>query len=98
MVSGIGIEINNMLKNLDIEKLKTFIEEEKWGHVKELFKDFINQKLSEDDNAELAAKMAMVIMSAQSALLEEYDKKLDDGLGVLRMINAAERESMTVER
>lgn len=85
-----------MFQDLNIEKLKKFVEEEKWGHVKELFKDFVNQNLSEDDRAELAAKIAMVIMSAQSALLEEYDKKLDDGLSALRMVNAVEKERMAV--
>lgn len=93
MVSGIN---KKMFKALDIEKLKTLIEEEKWGHVKELFKDFVNQNLSEDDRAELAAKIAMVIMSAQSVVLEEYDKKLDDGLNALHMVNAVEKEHMAV--
>ncbi len=82
------------MKHLDLEKLKTYIEEEKWGHMKELLGDFLEQPLSTEDRGEIATKIGMLFLNLETKQLEQTNASLQDTLNVLRSVNAAERESI----
>lgn len=83
------------MKHLNLEQLKKYIEEEKWGHMKELLHDFLEQPLSATDRGEIATKIGMLFLEIETKQLEQTNAALQDTLSVLRSINAAERESIT---
>lgn len=80
------------MKHLDLEQLKKYIEEEKWGHMKELLGDFLEQPLSDADRGEIATKIGMLFLDLETKQLEQTNASLQDTLNVLRSVNAAERE------
>jgi hypothetical protein len=82
------------MKYLDLEQFKKYIEEEKWGHMKELLSDFLEQPLSSEDKGELVAKISAMFFAADTKRLEQKNAALQDTLNVLRSINTAERESI----
>ena len=86
------------MQYLDFEKLKTYIEEEKWGHMKQLLSDFLEQPLTAEDRGEIAAKIGMLFLEAETKQLEQTNAALQDTLNVLRSVNAAERESIVANK
>lgn len=80
------------MKELNIEELQQLIAEKKWGHVKQLLKEYVTQPMDEMDRAALATELTTALMVAEGSALRKYNNSLEIALGMLRDIGDAERK------